>query len=77
MCTNVAINWFRNSTMIVYPSKFQSIIIDHSKTNYDSQALNIDLNKIKSLNSVTLLSFETDSQLNLKNKFFAVRGQGN
>lgn len=40
--SKVTFNWFRNNTMIVNPSKFQSIIIDHSKTNYNPQMFNID-----------------------------------
>ena len=43
------VKWFRNSTMILNPNKFQFIIIDHTKTNYTTQISNIDVNEIKSL----------------------------
>ena len=55
--SEVAINWLRNTTMIFNPSKFQSIIIDHSKTNYNPQTFSINGKVIKSL----LLGLEIDS----------------
>ena len=53
--SEVAINWFRNNTMIFKPSKLQSIITDHSKTNYNPQTLKSHL-----------LNLEIDSRLNFE-----------
>ena len=53
--------------MIVNPSKFQTIIIDHCRTNYNPQLFSIDGKEIKSKTSVTLLGLEIDSKLNFEN----------
>ena len=60
--SEVVINWFRNNIMIFKPSKLQSIIIDHRKTNYNLQTFNINEKELKS----HLLNLEIDSRLNFE-----------
>ena len=46
-----AINWFTNNTVIVNLNKFQTIIIDLSKTNYNPPVFNKDGKEIDSQKS--------------------------
>ena len=58
-----AIDWFKINDMIVYPDKFQAMILssDKKEKKYD---LNINNSIISSEKSVTLLGIEIDNKLN-------------
>ena len=56
--SQAAINWFKINEMIVYPNKFQAIIIRKTCRMKDSYALNINKQTINSENCVKLLGIE-------------------
>ena len=61
--SELAVNWFKENSMIVNPDKFQSMILDKQDKNNISSELNISGNKIKTKESVKLLGISIDNQL--------------
>ena len=62
--SNIAIDWFTKSEMIINPDKFQVIILDKKKSNLTNIPLTIDNQTIKSVPSVELLGIHLDAKLN-------------
>ena len=60
----MAINWFKDNHMIVYPDKFLVIAFDKYKGNHIFQIMNIDQKEIKAVSKVQRLGKEIDSRLN-------------
>ena len=47
--SNIVINWFTKSKMIINPDKFQVIILDKKKSNLSNIPLTIDNQTVKSV----------------------------
>ena len=62
--SEIAINWFKYSHMIVNPSKFQAIILDKHKGDHTNRTININQKEIKAVAKVKLLRIELDNKLN-------------
>ena len=62
--SSVAIKWFKDNKMIVYPEKFQAIISDKKKNNHTQEIVNIDKNAVKVKSSVKLLGIQIEAGLN-------------
>ena len=62
--SNIVINWFTKSKMIINPDKFQVIILDKKKSNLSNIPLTIDNQTVKSVPSVELLRIHLDDKLN-------------
>ena len=62
--SNIVIDWFETNKMIVYPSKFQSIMIDKKKQDHTKETFEIGDKVIKALASVKLLGVQIDDKLN-------------
>ena len=65
--SNVAINWFKNNSMIVNPDKFHAIIINRCGRYEDLHSLKISGEEIISEKIVSLLGIDIDYKLNFKN----------
>ena len=65
--TEIAIQWFKDTFMIVNPSKFQEMVINRFRKTENKQEMYIENKKITSEHSVKLLGVETDSRLNFDN----------
>ena len=62
-----AINWFRDNSMIVYPDKFQAILLDKKNSDlFLNENITIDTHKKnnKIVSNVEMLGIHTDSKLN-------------
>ena len=62
--SNIAIDWFQTNKMIVYPGKFQSIMIDKKKQDHIKETFETGDKVIKALPSVKLLGVQIDDKLN-------------
>ena len=62
--SNIAIDWFTKSGMIINPDKFQAIILDKKKSSLTNIPLTIDNQTSKSVPSVELLGIHLDDKLN-------------
>ena len=62
--SNIAIDWFETSKMIVNPGKFQSIIIDKKKQDHTKETFKIGNKVIEASHSVKLLGAQIDDKLN-------------
>ena len=60
----MAIKWFKDNKMIVYPGKLQAIISDKKKNNHTQEIVNIDKNDVKVKSSVKLLGIQIEAGLN-------------
>ena len=60
----VIINWFKNNKMIVYPEKFQAIILDKQKHGYSNETIKFDNKTVETVSSVRLLGVQLDDKLN-------------
>ena len=61
--SEIAINWFKNNSMIVNPDKFQLMLLHKSSTQNSVQKLELANNEIESENMVTLLGVTIDNKL--------------
>ena len=61
--SNIAIDWFTKSEMIINPDKFQDITPDKKKSNLTNIPLTIDNQTTKSVPSVELLRIHLDDNL--------------
>ena len=62
--SNITIDWFTKSEIIIKPDKFKTIIFDKNKSNLTNIPLTIDNQTIKSVPSVKLLGIHLDNNLN-------------
>ena len=62
----LAVTWFRNK-MMVNPNKFQTILLNKSKSTHVKPTMNIGNEKTESLSAVKLLGIEMDDKLNFNN----------
>ena len=62
----VAIKWFNDNNIIVYPKNSQAIIINRQNRSNHKCFLSINNAEIKSKESVTLLGIEIDNKLNFE-----------
>ena len=62
-----ALTWFRNNRMIVNPNKFETILLNKSKSSHFEEITNIGNEKIETLSLVKLLGIEIDNKLNFNN----------
>ena len=60
----VIINWFKNNKMIVYPEKFQAIILDKQKHGYSNETIKFNNKTVETVSSVRLLGVQLDDKLN-------------
>ena len=68
----IAIKWFSDSNMIVYPKKFQAIIINRQNRSNQNCCLTINNAEIKSKGSVTFPDIEIDNKLNFEKHVFTI-----
>ena len=47
--SEIAISWFKDNHLIMYPSKSQAIIVGKYKGNHTNQIINIDQKKSKAI----------------------------
>ena len=62
--SEVVIDWFKKSKMVVNPDKFQAIILDKRKRDHTDEHITVDNQQIKVVPSVKLLGLQLDDKLN-------------
>ena len=62
-----ALTWFRNNRMIVNPNKFETILLNKSKSSHFEEITNIGNEKIETPSVVKLLGIEINNKLNFTN----------
>ena len=60
----IAIDCFKNNKMIVYPDKFQVILLDKSKSDHTNQRIVVDNQNKKVVLSVELLGIQINDKFN-------------
>ena len=76
---NTTTQWFRDSSMIVNPKKYQAIIIDRKNKKIILKSLQQIKKSYNSSENVALLGVEVDSKLKLMNIYpnYVIKVQGN
>ena len=62
--SNIAIEWFKMTKMIVSPDNFQAIVLNKNRSDLTNTNFQVENQVIKSVSSVELLGIQIDDKLN-------------